>query len=92
MLPTRAVRPVTAPARDVRTSNKISPSKDANIKVVVRLRPPNERELASGKCNLIKVVGKELLTFDPKEENEWTAAPDPKQRLHTGMWMCLHSS
>lgn len=55
--------------------------REVSMKVVVRLRPPNERELSSGKCNLIKVVGKDQLTFDPKEESE------PKQqRLHTGMW------
>lgn len=84
MLPTRAVCPSTAPVQNVKNNkeNNISPSKDTNIKVVVRLRPPNDRELASGKCNLIQVVGKDMLTFDPKDTG-WTAC-DSKQRLHTG--------
>lgn len=43
--------------------------KNSNMKVVVRVRPPNERELSQGKVNVIKVIDNYMLTFDPKEDD-----------------------
>jgi len=45
----------------------------SNVRVVVRVRPPNEKELAQGKCNVIRVVDDYLLTFDPKDSNPFSA-------------------
>lgn len=44
-------------------------TKCSNVKVVVRVRPPNDKELMCGKTNVIKVVDDFMLTFDPKEED-----------------------
>lgn len=43
--------------------------KNSNMKVVVRVRPPNEKELIQGKVNVIRVIDDYMLTFDPKEED-----------------------
>ncbi|GBP82593.1 Kinesin-like protein KIF18A [Eumeta japonica] len=39
----------------------------ANIKVVVRVRPPNEKELSLNSRTVIDVVDENMLVFDPKE-------------------------
>jgi kinesin family protein 18/19 len=39
----------------------------ANIKVAVRVRPENEREQAGNYDNIINVVDKNMLVFDPKD-------------------------
>ena len=46
-------------------------SKDSNVRVVVRVRPPNEKERAQGKCNVVKVVDDFMLTFDPKDQDQF---------------------
>ena len=46
-------------------------SKESNVRVVVRVRPPNDRELTQGKCNVVKVVDDFMLTFDPKDEDQF---------------------
>ena len=72
MLPTRGSLPV-------KDSIVVDNATSTNIKVVVRLRPPNEKEVASGKVNLIKVIDDHMLTFDPKED-EWNKLYISKQR------------
>ena len=47
---------------------KVEQSRSSNVKVVVRVRPPNTRELGTGKNNIIKVIDDYMLTFDPKED------------------------
>ena len=42
----------------------------ANIKVGVRVRPENEREMAGAFNNVINVVDDKMLIFDPKEEQD----------------------
>lgn len=42
----------------------------ANIKVVVRVRPPNDREQDENCRNVIKVVDDQILIFDPKQEEQ----------------------
>ena len=41
-----------------------------NIKVVVRVRPYNRRELEQNQRTIIKVVDKTTLLFDPDEEDD----------------------
>lgn len=40
----------------------------SHVKVVVRVRPPNEREQTSGFKRVVQVVDSHMLIFDPKEE------------------------
>lgn len=42
----------------------------ANIRVVVRVRPENERELAGAYRNVINVVDQQMLVFDPQDTEE----------------------
>ena len=63
---------MNAPTRFSVASGKKEESmeqKNNNMKVVVRVRPPNEREMSQGKVNVIKVIDDCMLTFDPKEED-----------------------
>ncbi|KAG5887410.1 hypothetical protein JTB14_024609 [Gonioctena quinquepunctata] len=46
------------------------PPSVANIKVVVRVRPPNGSEQGENFRSLIKVVDDQMLVFDPKEETQ----------------------
>jgi len=45
-------------------------SSSANVKVVVRVRPENKRELENNSKSVVKVVDEHLLVFDPKEEED----------------------
>lgn len=45
-------------------------SSKANVKVVVRVRPENKRELECNAQCVVKVVDEHLLVFDPKEEED----------------------
>lgn len=45
-------------------------SSKANVKVVVRVRPENKRELECNAQCVVKVVDEHLLVFDPKEEDD----------------------
>ncbi|KAG1650769.1 Kinesin-like protein KIF18A [Nymphon striatum] len=40
----------------------------SNVKVIVRVRPQNEREEQAGQEPVIKVIDENILVFDPKEE------------------------
>ncbi|XP_065646647.1 kinesin-like protein KIF18A isoform X2 [Hydra vulgaris] len=55
---------VTAAKRE-----NVDQEKSSNVKVVVRVRPPNIKELSGGKNNIIKVTNEYMLTFDPKEDD-----------------------
>ncbi|XP_063839376.1 kinesin-like protein KIF18A [Ostrinia nubilalis] len=66
-------RPLTGQTKG--SSTNIGPSKSgstqnmsANIKVVVRVRPLNEKELEQNSRIVVDVVDDKLLVFDPKEE------------------------
>lgn len=76
MLPVRASK-----AESVDYTNAAK-SDSVNVKVVVRLRPPNDKELSSGKVNLIKPVDDHMLTFDPKDD-EWNNLVTHKSRPGT---------
>lgn len=45
-------------------------SSKANVKVVVRVRPENKRELECNAQSVLKVADEHLLVFDPKEEED----------------------
>ncbi|CAL4123338.1 unnamed protein product [Meganyctiphanes norvegica] len=49
---------------------QFSGSSKANVKVVVRVRPENKRELEHNAKCVVKVVDEHLLVFDPKEEED----------------------
>ncbi|CAH0407605.1 unnamed protein product [Chilo suppressalis] len=66
---------MTNPGRDKRPPGPVAPSKcgstqnmAANIKVVVRVRPLNDRELQQNSRVVVDVVDDKMLVFDPKEE------------------------
>ncbi|XP_060534796.1 kinesin-like protein KIF18A [Cylas formicarius] len=42
----------------------------ANIRVVVRVRPPNNKEQGDNCRNVVKVVDEQMLIFDPKEDDQ----------------------
>ncbi|KAM9860980.1 kinesin-like protein KIF18A [Aulostomus maculatus] len=50
----------------------------SHVKVVVRVRPTNEREKVENSRNVVQVVDKHMLIFDPKEEDRSCFGP---QRL-----------
>ena len=50
------------------SSVRIDSGSQTSIKVIVRVRPQNERELQSNARAVIKVVDDKMLIFDPKEE------------------------
>ncbi|CAG9785248.1 unnamed protein product [Diatraea saccharalis] len=61
--------------KDKKPPGTLAPSKcgstqnmAANIKVVVRVRPLNERELEQNSRIVVDVVDEKMLVFDPKEE------------------------
>lgn len=67
----------STPRRTPRSSAKKSSIKKrienfdkSNIKVVVRCRPPNEKEVASNHTNIIKFLNDQMLIFDPKQDEE----------------------
>ncbi|XP_072348428.1 kinesin-like protein KIF18A isoform X1 [Scyliorhinus torazame] len=41
---------------------------EGNVTVVVRIRPPNQREQQSNKQAVVEAVGENVLVFDPKED------------------------
>ncbi|KAI4471330.1 kinesin-related [Holotrichia oblita] len=50
---------------------KLSSAKaSANIKVVVRVRPPNEKESGENSRMVVKVINDQLLVFDPEEDTQ----------------------
>ncbi|XP_011172425.1 kinesin-like protein KIF18A [Solenopsis invicta] len=47
---------------------KSEDTSEISIKVIVRIRPPNERELQDNSKTVIEVVDDKMLIFDPKEQ------------------------
>lgn len=47
---------------------KTEDNSEISIKVIVRIRPPNERELQDNSRSVIEVVDDKMLIFDPKEQ------------------------
>ncbi|TGZ32783.1 Uncharacterized protein DBV15_00991 [Temnothorax longispinosus] len=47
---------------------KSEETSEISIKVIVRVRPPNERELQDNSRTIIEVVDDKMLIFDPKEQ------------------------
>ncbi|XP_034947197.1 kinesin-like protein KIF18A [Chelonus insularis] len=56
------------PSTSGSTSMVLSDDDQTSIKVVVRIRPPNEKEQQENFRNVIKTVDTKMLIFDPKEE------------------------
>ncbi|KRT80094.1 Kinesin, partial [Oryctes borbonicus] len=53
------------------TRGKVTSSRSsANIKVVVRVRPPNDRETGDNSRVAVKVINDQLLVFDPEEDSQ----------------------
>lgn len=46
------------------------PGEETNIKVVVRVRPYNRRELEQNQRSIIKVMDEKTLLFDPDEDDD----------------------
>ncbi|KAL3275699.1 hypothetical protein HHI36_020449 [Cryptolaemus montrouzieri] len=63
-------RPLSRLNKATLLSSTSSASPSANIRVVVRVRPPNVRESGDNQKVTIKVVDENLLIFDPKENSE----------------------
>ncbi|KAF2892769.1 hypothetical protein ILUMI_13404 [Ignelater luminosus] len=47
-----------------------SSGKGGNIRVIVRVRPPSNREQGENFSNVVKIIDDNTMVFDPKEENE----------------------
>ncbi|KAF7990150.1 hypothetical protein HCN44_009885 [Aphidius gifuensis] len=66
------IKPSTSGATNSRTTTTIKVNNktdsQASIKVIVRVRPINERESQDNYRQVIKVVDNKMLIFDPKEE------------------------
>ncbi|XP_068630333.1 kinesin-like protein KIF18A [Battus philenor] len=60
--------PGSAPATLVPSRSGSTQNTSANVKVVVRVRPLNEKELEQNSRIVVDVVDDNMLVFDPKEE------------------------
>lgn len=58
------------PSTSGSTTNLRSEEDQRSIKVIVRVRPHNERELQDNYRTVIKVIDGKMLIFDPKEEED----------------------
>lgn len=67
---TTVVRPPHLPSTSGSTTNLRSEEDQRSIKVIVRVRPHNERELQDNYRTVIKVIDGKMLVFDPKEEED----------------------
>lgn len=56
------------PSTSGSTMVKAEDTAEISIKVIVRIRPPNERELQDNSRAIIEVVDDKMLIFDPKEQ------------------------
>lgn len=68
-------RPSTAPA-----GYEITDSGNANMKVVVRIRPENETEIRSNYQSVVKVLDEYVLVFDPTPDNTPSFHRTPGQK------------
>ncbi|KAL8601949.1 hypothetical protein ACOMHN_008441 [Nucella lapillus] len=41
----------------------------SNVKVIVRVRPPNDLEMSEQRKNIIEIMNENILVFDPKEQS-----------------------
>lgn len=60
-------------AKPSTSGNTIVQSEDSSeisIKVIVRIRPPNEREQQNNNRTVVEIVDDKMLIFDPKEQDE----------------------
>ncbi|XP_076039789.1 kinesin-like protein KIF18A [Oratosquilla oratoria] len=56
--------------RQISNEAALTEGSKANVRVVVRVRPPNEQEQANNFRNVVKVVDDHMLIFDPKEDED----------------------
>lgn len=52
-----------------RSHKKYGKGKNSNMKVVVRVRPPNNMELAKQSSTSVRVMDERVLVFDPKDDS-----------------------
>ncbi|XP_076649497.1 kinesin-like protein KIF18A [Halictus rubicundus] len=68
-LPTNGTKPGTSgPGTSTALNIQTQPGSQTSIKVIVRVRPQNERELQANCKSVVKVFDDKMLIFDPKEE------------------------
>ncbi|PIK33299.1 hypothetical protein BSL78_29887 [Apostichopus japonicus] len=77
-MPSKSPRNLRTPSRGGRGHLKVSSSQhpddqcgadNSNVRVVVRLRPMNDRETQANSNSIIHVLDENVLIFDPKPEN-----------------------
>lgn len=69
--PRRGARPSISRSASKSSVKKVNnDSTKSNIKVVVRCRPPNERELGGNFHDIIKIIDDQMLIFDPKVDED----------------------
>lgn len=56
------------PSTSGSTASMRSETAQTNIKVIVRVRPHNEKELQDNYRTVVKIIDERMLVFDPKEE------------------------
>ncbi|XP_077994316.1 kinesin-like protein KIF18A [Glandiceps talaboti] len=56
-------------SHSVSTSASSTDGTNGNVKVVVRVRPENEHEIASNSKSVVKVLDENILIFDPNEDS-----------------------
>lgn len=61
-------RPPSAKPSTSGATIKTEDTSEISIKVIVRVRPPNERELQDNSRKAIEIVDNKMLIFDPKEQ------------------------
>lgn len=61
-------KPSTQGSTSTSASVKNDAASQANVKVIVRVRPENEREIQGGHRIVVKVIDEKMLIFDPKAE------------------------
>ncbi|XP_076286863.1 kinesin-like protein KIF18A [Lasioglossum baleicum] len=66
-LPATGTKPSTSGSTALNIQTQ--PGSQTSIKVIVRVRPQNERELQANCKAVVKVVDDKMLIFDPKEED-----------------------
>lgn len=60
---------IVKPSTSGSTASMRSESAQTNIKVIVRVRPHNEKELQDNYRTVVKIIDERMLIFDPKEED-----------------------
>lgn len=65
----RSAKPSTSSAASTGTAAKMGNASEISIKVIVRVRPHNERETGDNNRMVIEIVDDKMLIFDPKEKD-----------------------